>query len=248
MTGSKSFTPEHPKVKAFATRNVNNDAPFYRNFHGTRDNDELVYKESLRLLSHWNASWSHHLDADDVQALIDADRLWDFTRHPRTPAQEEVVRQEMADGGNSWLPESNGYVPSPQEVNDWSIGAMGHDSINQWTCVSAKCKRLGLNDTCSTCGGEGSYWDSPEAKVVAETWEPVEPPSGEGWQLWETVSEGSPVSPVFATEDEFVQYLISQGSSEHAAREFTKAGWCMSGVFVGGKFASNVDAFDLVGK
>ena len=26
-----------------------------------------------------------------------------------------------------------------------------------------------------------------------------EPPIGDGWQVWETVSEGSPVTPVFAT-------------------------------------------------
>ena len=38
-----------------------------------------------------------------------------------------------------------------------------------------------------------------------------EPPSGEGYQLWETTTEGSPVSPVFKTIDE-----LSEWCEEHA--------------------------------
>ena len=30
---------------------------------------------------------------------------------------------------------------------------------------------------------------------------PVDPPNGDGYQLWETTSEGSPVSPVFESID-----------------------------------------------
>jgi hypothetical protein len=32
------------------------------------------------------------------------------------------------------------------------------------------------------------------------------PPKGEGWQLWQTVSDG-PVTPVFATADELIDYM-----------------------------------------
>jgi hypothetical protein len=31
------------------------------------------------------------------------------------------------------------------------------------------------------------------------------------WQVWETVSEGTPVTPPFATQDELVDYLVKQG-------------------------------------
>lgn len=34
----------------------------------------------------------------------------------------------------------------------------------------------------------------------------IEPPTGEGYQLWETTSEGSPASPVFATLDELCEW------------------------------------------
>lgn len=33
------------------------------------------------------------------------------------------------------------------------------------------------------------------------------PPTGEGWQLWEDVTEGSPKSPVFATAEELAQWM-----------------------------------------
>lgn len=36
-----------------------------------------------------------------------------------------------------------------------------------------------------------------------------EPPVGEGYQLWETVSEGSPMSPVFASLDELSEWCSS---------------------------------------
>ena len=76
---------------------------------------------------------------------------------------------------------------------------MSHDSCNSWICVSAKCKRLGYPETCETCRGESELWDSPEAKAAYEAWEQEEPPAGDGFQLWQNTSEGSPVSPVFNT-------------------------------------------------
>jgi hypothetical protein len=49
---------------------------------------------------------------------------------------------------------------------------------------------------CPVCEGHA---DDPKLRAEAEAWEPTEPPIGEGFQLWETTSEGSPASPVFAT-------------------------------------------------
>ena len=34
----------------------------------------------------------------------------------------------------------------------------------------------------------------------------VDPPEGEGWQLWETTTEGSPASPVFKTPEELAEW------------------------------------------
>lgn len=186
--GSVPFTPEHPAIIALAERN-------YRN------GSHSVAREAMRLCEIFNAQWSHHLNADDVRALLDANRLWDFTRTPRTEEHREIVRAKLAAGRNSWLPENNGYVPTPQEVNDWSIAGFGHDSCNQWIVCKAECERNGWPTECVRCHGEGRIWISEDAKRQADEWTEIDPPSGDGFQLWENCTEGSPVSPVFATLD-----------------------------------------------
>ena len=37
-------------------------------------------------------------------------------------------------------------------------------------------------------------------------WPMAEPPTGDGYQIWETV-KGSPISPVFATPEELAQHM-----------------------------------------
>jgi hypothetical protein len=65
--------------------------------------------------------------------------------------------------------------------------------------------------------------------------EKQEPPTGEGWQVWETVSEGSPRSPVFAGRDSLVAWLVEhEDCSPVAADKFVEAGWAPS--MIGGPF------------
>jgi hypothetical protein len=42
----------------------------------------------------------------------------------------------------------------------------------------------------------------------------LEPPSGEGWQLWQTVSDG-PTSPVFATADALIEWMCQPVPRTH---------------------------------
>lgn len=63
---------------------------------------------------------------------------------------------------------------------------------------------------CTHCEGEGI---SPDHLEDYEKWESYEPPSGEGWQVWENVSEGSPITPVFKTGQELIEHLSSKGTS-----------------------------------
>ena len=48
------------------------------------------------------------------------------------------------------------------------------------------------------------------------------------FQMYETVSEGTPVSPVFETKGELAEWLVSQGYSEDAAAGFIASGWAPS--------------------
>lgn len=50
-----------------------------------------------------------------------------------------------------------------------------------------------------------------------------------GWCMYEDVSEGTPVSPVFATSDELALWLVeSQGISLAGAHKFIEMGWSPS--------------------
>lgn len=201
--GATPLTVDNPRILALAERNVAHSPGFYgADQYAVRREQHRLFRDCFR------GHWSHHLIQADVDALIEDDRLWDFTRVPRTPEQVEAVKAKMAAGGNSWLPESNGYTPTADEVNQWSIGGMGHDSINRWICIKARCARESVPVECQVCNGE-DVWGSDEARSLYESWESYEPPTGPGYQLWETTSEGSPVSPVFATLDELCAYAES---------------------------------------
>jgi len=172
--------------------------------------------------------WNSHIDQDDVIALVEAGRLWDFTRTPRTDEQREIVKAKLASGGNSWLPEDNGYVPIADEVNAWSRRGLGHDSINNWVCVKARCKRYEQPEYCAACNGSG-HVPNPELEARIEAWKETDPPAGEGWQVWETVTEGSPISPVFPDAEACIAWLVNdQGYSPQAARAFVGHGWAPS--------------------
>jgi len=126
---------------------------------------------------------------------------------------------------------------SPGGMVDYALSkalkrAAGIDSDGPWGC-------------CQTCGGEGM---DPAVKDIYEAWNPTPPPAGEGWQLWETVSEGSPVSAVYRTRAEFVDYLVSEGYSKKAAENFCKMGWAPSGFSDGETFYANVAAAEIMGR
>lgn len=68
-----------------------------------------------------------------------------------------------------------------------------------------------------------------------------------GYQMYENVSEGTPVSPVFATAEELEDWLVdTQGHSRGAAKNFVETGWAPSMVMMGGRIASGIDAHDLL--
>lgn len=49
-------------------------------------------------------------------------------------------------------------------------------------------------------------WDKYLEEPMKELRELLDVPKGEGYQLWETTSEGSPISPVFETLDELCEW------------------------------------------
>lgn len=82
----------------------------------------------------------------------------------------------------------------------------------------------GMDVNCKECGGEGERVDAEEIP-----WKPTDPPAGDGWQLWSTISEGTPVSPVFPTSDELVAWMTFPDRdidfTREAARNLIENGW-----------------------
>jgi hypothetical protein len=217
--GSTPLTLDTPAVREFAQRNVSRSPEFY----GSGEN--AIAREAWRLAGLWNGQWSYHLNQDDVDALVTDGRLHDLT-HTFNPETR-------------WQPIDPPVRPTPEQVNEWAIRTMGHDSINAHVCITARCEREGVPHTCATCEGHGNVEAYPGQRAEADAWTSIEPPTGEGWQLWETVSEGSPVSPVFATAEALAQWLTTaeggyaSGPSHRplsieAARRFVGAGWAPS--------------------
>lgn len=125
-----------------------------------------------------------------------------------------------------------------------------HCGVNMHIVIRHRCELLEESTECLFCKGQGFRWISDELKELHEAWEPYEPPEGQGYQLWETTSEGSPMSPVFDTPEALANWLFvnkassfgSQTASYDAWLKFIKGpGWAPSMVSLNGHAQSGVE-------
>lgn len=88
-----------------------------------------------------------------------------------------------------------------------------------------------------------------EDKPVKDGYRPAYTSPADCYQVYEDVSEGTPLSPVLYTVDEVIGWLLGQGYSRNAATKFCKAGWAPSMVvkFRDGKMQmwTDINAFDV---
>ncbi|WP_449279109.1 hypothetical protein, partial [Leucobacter sp. GX24907] len=121
-TGSQPFGYRHESVQVFARRNVEHSPQFY----GT--GQEAIDREAHRLADElFDKMWMHHLGQADVDALLAENRLWELTRH--------------VEAGKGWVDNDPPTIPTPEQVNVWSLHGFGHDSSNCWIVVKARCDR-----------------------------------------------------------------------------------------------------------
>jgi hypothetical protein len=100
--------------------------------------------------------------------------------------------------------------------------------------IAERCRVAGIDSVCPTCAGQG-HLASAEQRAAAEAWQSTPPPDGPGWQLWETVTEGSPQSPVFASAPDLVAWLVQvEGYRRTAAEALVEEGESFSSLFMTG--------------
>lgn len=146
---------------------------------------------------------------------------------------------------------AGGVRPHPVNNGGWEIQktlmrAAGIDPEGKW-------------GQCTTCDGHGI---DPEVYEAYDTWERESVPRGEGWQLWETVSEGAPITPVFPTAEGLIDYMSqpcaksaeegrgpypdmpwAQGYKRAHAEAFVRGpGWAPSMIVADGRLMTGVEA------
>lgn len=224
--GAEPLSIESPKLLAVARWNVERSPEYYGS------GDHAVRREVARLHRHFIGQWCHHLIQADVDALCEANRLRDLT--------SEWTKEK------GWV--KTGHEPTAAEVNEWSLQGIAHDSINAWVCIKARAKRERVPTTCKVCKGSGEIWQTPELKKLHNKWRPIDPPKGDGWQMWETTSEGSPISPVFDAPEKLGRWLADNSrhgvtkdaTYEQWMRMILGSGWAPSGMMVDGQMMSGV--------
>ena len=187
-----------------------------------------VHHEVLRFVAkrlETGKPWCYDIDHGDLDALV---------KHGR-------VRSDLRRQGDD-------RPLTVEEVNATARKYMLHDSINSWVCVSERLKRHRVGRTCRSCRGHGHVPDVELNRKIA-AWKPTDPPAGDGYQIWETVSEGSPVSPVFATPEELSDWMVAnddsvtRGTSRDQWLKFINGpGWAPSFVASGGELKSGVES------
>lgn len=85
------------------------------------------------------------------------------------------------------------------------------------------------------------YWEWAGAPPDEEYCRPKWDGEPTCYQIYETVTEGTPVSPVFETKDRMIQWLMDQGHSRRAAEAFAEGGWVPSMVITGGRLITGID-------
>lgn len=127
---------------------------------------------------------------------------------------------------------------------DWPIGKIWYGyRIN--SCLEGE-DGMTCDDCRAFAKAKGLKMTSHDCPVF----ECLEPPKGEGWQMWETVSEGSPISPVLETPELLAKWLAENKASSFGKSIATEEqwlamikgpGWAMSAVLDSKGFHSGVE-------
>jgi len=169
--------------------------------------------------------WSKNLSEIEVEALAKSGRLRDILGRNISFDKDLQRWGEYKDGERVEVDAPE--MPTPEVVNEHFSKGFGHDGINQWVCVKARAKHEGIFGNCEYCD-DGVIWESDAVKQQHDDWQNYEPPTGEGYQLWSTTTEGHPMSPVFATLKALCKHLADNKVSVFGSKTWTEEEWMQS--------------------
>jgi hypothetical protein len=139
------------------------------------------------------------------------------------------------------------YAEWERDLGKWFANKNTYDASGEW---------LGYNGKMTQA--------TEEQRTQYPTWElfagaPPNPPNpydymptGDWYQLFETVSEGSPLSPPFATAQELVDWLATNRDfwnkpwTRAQAEAIVSLGFAPSGIVTGGAFYESQEAAELI--
>jgi hypothetical protein len=164
-------------------------------------------------------------------------------------------------------PKSQEYPDRMQSMFDENYSdarAEWLEGLRAWEAGEDKDREAYKNDD----GTYMDYWEWSGAPPTRAYYRPWNDDEATWFQLWETVSEGTPVTPPFATQQELADYLAVNGDEwdqsccndphscalfgltpgkpgwgkEQAEKFVFGAGWAPSMVITGGRLMSGVEA------
>ena len=159
----------------------------------------------------------------------------------------------------------------PKRINKWDNKEgfrpmYDHDFKESYLDFEKELKEWYQEQEAFENGKEFKCKDKIYSKVNGNTYEdwsgePPSPPnpydympSGEWYQLFENVSEGTPLSPPFETEEELVEWLVSNKDfighqwTKEQAEGMIKCGYSPSMIITGGKLYTSEEAAELQNK
>jgi len=102
-------------------------------------------------------------------------------------------------------------------------------------------------------GNTDQDWDEWDSEPDQKYYHSFNKKDATWYQVYETVSEGTPVTPPFKTKEEIINYLVIHGDfwdqgargkggwGREAAKKFVESEWALSGVFINGEIKTARD-------
>lgn len=152
----------------------------------------------------------HNLTQDEVDYIMST-----YSEESRKLMMESTVKPKF--------PEADKFTPEIVSYIDL-VTPLFQPNID-WLLIKYYSEKEGWDPCCPHCRGEGRLFLNDEIKRLHEEFTWVEPPTGEGYQMWEDTSEGSPITPVFRTAEELAEYCEREGVSWFGSSTASKEDW-----------------------